>query len=76
MVGLGGLTSASHIIQMGHITQTKGILNCLNSGHILACENLVNVTNDGLNVRRAVSRHVQPNGLEILPEIAEWLMSI
>jgi len=66
------LTSPCDIIQMGHISHPKHVLDVLNRPCVFASEGVVNVADHGLDVRRAVFRHVLTDGLEVLPEIARY----
>ena len=54
---------------MSEVLQTKGSLDLRDFRLGSKCEDLVDMRDDSLNVRRAILGHVLPNGLEILPEV-------
>ncbi len=70
------LTSASNIIQMRQVRQPPVSLERVDLRFGSACEDLVDVRDDGLDVRGAVLRHVLPDGLEVTPEIAVCPMTM
>lgn len=59
---------------MCEVLQTEGRLDLRDFRLGLKCEDLVDVRDDSLHVRRAVLGHALPSGLEILPEVAANLI--
>lgn len=62
-------TGTSGIIEMGHVSHSERIFDCLDSFGVLASEDLIDMTDDGLNISRTVLRHVLADGFEVPPEV-------
>jgi hypothetical protein len=62
-------TSSGDVVKVSNIAHSENIFDPFNFSLVVAGKDLVNVFDDGRNVRRAVGRHVGPDWLEILPEI-------
>lgn len=61
---------------MSHVAQAKQIFDPLDCGLVVAREYLIDVTNDSLDIRGTVNRHVFSDGLKVLPEIATWISTL
>lgn len=60
---------------MGHIAKAKHLLKRLDRSGIFPAKRFIDVSDYSLHVSRAVSRHIQADGLKVFPKVTEsyWI---